>query len=108
MIYYNLLHIIIFFVRKDLKDYVLQVSLHKIWSMIWLIQIILYRENIKEVALQRYVQLYPYSSNVNKTVSLLHNIIQKRLEKYLQMEVKRLSNLDVPRTPHVLHSRLSD
>ena len=50
MIKHDLLHIIIFFVNKDLTDYFKQVSLHKIQRMIMLIQIILYRDSIKEVA----------------------------------------------------------
>ena len=54
---------------------------------------------------QRYVQLYHYSSNVNKTVWKLHKIIQNisyPLEEYLKMKLKGLSNLDVLRTPHIL------
>ena len=50
MIKHDLLHITIFFVNKDLTDYFKQVSLHKIQRMIMLIQIILYRDSIKEVA----------------------------------------------------------
>ena len=37
------------------------------------------------------MHLYPYSSNVNKTVRKLHKIIQKRLP-----------SIDGPRTPHIL------
>ena len=50
MIKHDLLHITIFFVNKDFIDYSKEVSLHKIQSMIILIQIILYRDSIKEVA----------------------------------------------------------
>ena len=50
MFKHDLLHITIFFVNKDFTDYSKQVSLHKIQSMIILIQIILYQDSIKEVA----------------------------------------------------------
>ena len=50
MIKHDLLRITIFFLNKDFIDYSKQVSLHKIQRMIILIQIILYRDSIKEVA----------------------------------------------------------
>ena len=46
MIKYDLLHITIFFVNKDLIDYSKQTSLHKVQRMI----VIRYRGSIKEVA----------------------------------------------------------
>ena len=51
------------------------------------------------------MQLYPYSSNVNKKVWKLRKIIQNMeylLEEYLKIQVKVLLNLDVLRTPHIL------
>ena len=46
MIKYDLLHITIFFVNKDLIDYSKQADLHKVQRVI----MILFRGNIKEVA----------------------------------------------------------
>ena len=45
------------------------------------------------------MQLYPYSSNVNKQCEsfIKSKNVECLLEEYLQMKVKGLSNLDGPR-----------
>ena len=43
------LNIAIFFINKDLLDYVQQVNLNKVKGWSWSIQIIIYQDNIKDL-----------------------------------------------------------